>query len=115
MNFNASIYSNAVALLDPYFGVELARRGMVVFPLPSDFGCEFWTPLLWRSQSLARYAGFPWTGKHVCFGFLHYRKVLVESLADARVMCGLSSAGGCSTVSMVTDMFDKDDQEYAVL
>ena len=46
MNFNPSIYANAVAPLADQFSItqKTARLGQMVFLLAYAFGCEFWAP-----------------------------------------------------------------------
>jgi hypothetical protein len=46
MNFNASVYGNALALLETKFGVSqsLAAGGQAAFLIAYAFGCELWAP-----------------------------------------------------------------------
>jgi hypothetical protein len=113
MNFNAAIYSNAVSPLNKHFGFDKARLGMTAFLIPYAFGCELWAP--W-SEEVGR-----WPIMQISLGLTNI-SVLVCALSKGfggviggRVMGGLSSAGGSVTMGMVADMFDKDEQQYAVL
>ncbi|PSN68893.1 MFS general substrate transporter [Corynespora cassiicola Philippines] len=113
MNFNAAVYSNAVGRLNEEFGIQNARQGMVAFLVTYAFGCELWAP--W-SEELGR-----WPIMQVSLGCVNL-SVLLCALARSfpmvltgRVLGGLSSAGGSVTLGMVADMFDPEDQQYAVL
>jgi hypothetical protein len=57
MKLNAWIYSNAVPLLNDYFGITNARLDMTAFLVAYAFGSPFW--------ALASHAGFSWADKHL--------------------------------------------------
>lgn len=62
---------------------------------------------------MASHAGFPRADQHlviVCIVSNNFGGII-----GGRVMGGLLSAGGSVTMGMVADMFDKDDQQCAVL
>ena len=46
MNFNTSVYPNAVKPLSLYFGIteQVARVGQMIFLVLYAFGCELWAP-----------------------------------------------------------------------
>jgi len=53
MNFNTSLYSNAIGGISEEFGVSLqaARAGAMIFLVLYAFGCELWAP--WSEECLA--------------------------------------------------------------
>jgi MFS family permease len=113
MNLNASVYSNAVPLLNDYFGITHARMGMTAFLVAYAFGCEFWAPF---SEEFGR-----WPVMQASLGLTNI-SILICAMSNSfagiiggRIMGGLSSAGGSVTMGMVADMFNKDEQQHAVL
>ena len=60
MNFNTSLYSNAIPGIEKEFGVsaQAARCGAVVFLILYAFGCELWAP--W-SEELGRFKVLQWS------------------------------------------------------
>ena len=46
MNFNTSVYPNAVKPLSKYWGIseQMARVGQMIFLVLYAFGCELWAP-----------------------------------------------------------------------
>ncbi|PVH97620.1 multidrug transporter [Periconia macrospinosa] len=113
MNFNAAIYSNAVNPINEHFGIKSARQGMTAFLITYAFGCEFWAP--W-SEEFGR-----WPIMQSSLFLINIWQVLAGlstnwgMILAARVMGGFSTAGGSVTLGMVADMFDPEDQQYAVL
>jgi len=113
MNLNASVYSNAVPLLNDYFGITNARLGMTAFLVAYAFGCEFWAPF---SEEFGR-----WPVMQASLGLTNTSVLLCATsnsfagIIGGRIMGGLSSAGGSVTMGMVGDMYHKDEQQYAVL
>jgi MFS family permease len=113
MNFNASIYSNAVSPLNKYYGISNARLGMTAFLIPYAIGCELWAP--W-SEEVGR-----WPVMQLSLGLTNISVLICAfsksfgGVIGGRVLGGLSSAGGSVTMGMVADMFGKDEQQYAVL
>ena len=71
MNFNTSLYSNAIAGIQEEFGVsaQAARCGAMIFLVLYAFGCELWAP--W-SEELGRWP------------ILQLSPLLCEHLADPR-------------------------------
>jgi len=114
MNFNTSLYSNGVGGISREFGVseQAARVGAVVFLIAYAFGCELWAP--W-SEELGRKPILQASLMLVNIWQLpvalapNYATVIV-----GRTLGGLSSAGGSVTLGMIADMWDSDDQQYAV-
>ena len=115
MNFNTSVYPNAVTQLCEHFNVtELqALGGQAGFLIAYAFGSEFWAPwsedfgrkvVLATSLALVNvfqlpsiFAGSEWTW-----------------IIVARVFGGVCSAGGSVTLGMVADMWEPENQQYAV-
>lgn len=117
MNFNTSVYPNAVTLIteDPrYAGVneQGARVGQMIFLVAYAFGSELWAP--W-SEELGR-----WPILQLSLFLVNLTQVWAalspnfNSLIAARFFGGLFTAGGSVTLGLVADMFDSDDQQYAV-
>ncbi|PQE22947.1 MFS multidrug transporter protein [Rutstroemia sp. NJR-2017a BBW] len=114
MNFNTSLYSNAIGGISEEFGVseQGARAGAVIFLVLYAFGCELWAP--W-SEELGR--------KPILQASLFLVNIwqlpvaLAPNFASVmvgRALGGLSSAGGSVTLGMIADMWEPDDQQYAV-
>ncbi|KAL8812909.1 MAG: hypothetical protein Q9223_007177 [Gallowayella weberi] len=114
MNFNASVYGNAVDGLCERFKItaQTARVGQAVFLIAYAFGCELWAPwseefgrrsILQMSLGLVNLFQIP------CALARNYGTIVA-----GRVFGGLSSAGGSVTLGMVADMWEPDDQQYAV-
>ncbi|RDW62362.1 hypothetical protein BP6252_11795 [Coleophoma cylindrospora] len=114
MNFNTSLYSNALTGISEEFHVSMqaARCGAMVFLVLYAFGCELWAP--W-SEELGR--------KPVLQASLFLVNIFQLPVALAhnfgtvmagRALGGLSSAGGSVTLGMIADMWESDDQQYAV-
>lgn len=114
MNFNTSLYSNALGGISKEFNVseQAARCGAVIFLVLYAFGCELWAP--W-SEELGR--------KPILQASLFLVNLwqLPVALAQnfttimvGRALGGLSSAGGSVTLGMIADMWESDRQQYAV-
>nr|XP_031857791.1 uncharacterized protein CI109_006813 [Kwoniella shandongensis]KAA5524863.1 hypothetical protein CI109_006813 [Kwoniella shandongensis] len=114
MNFNASIYANGVDFLIEKFGIsaQAARVGQMIFLVSYAFGCELWAP--W-SEELGR--------RPILQASLFFVNVwqILAALAPnfgtvivARFLGGISSAGGSVTLGMVADLYDPNDQQWAV-
>ncbi|OAL51535.1 multidrug transporter [Pyrenochaeta sp. DS3sAY3a] len=114
MNFNTSLYSNAVSGISKEFGVsaQAARVGAAVFLITYAFGCELWAP--W-SEELGR-----WPILQLSLFFVNIWQIPVAiapnfaTIVVCRALGGLSTAGGSVTLAMVADMWEADDQQYAV-
>ncbi|KAF9735529.1 major facilitator superfamily transporter [Paraphaeosphaeria minitans] len=113
MNFNAAIYSNAVKPLNEHYGITRARDGMAGFLITYAFGCELWAP--W-SEEFGR-----WIIMQLSLGLINIWQPLAacstswNMVLASRVLGGFSTAGGSVTLGMVADMFDPEEQQYAVL
>ncbi|KAF2192796.1 MFS general substrate transporter [Zopfia rhizophila CBS 207.26] len=112
MNYNAAVYSNVVEPLNKHFGIHNARHGMIAFLVTYAFGCELWAP--W-SEEIGRKPIM-----QASLGLVNVWQTLAALATNwpmvltARVLGGLSSAGGSVTLGMVADMFDPEEQQYAV-
>ena len=114
LNFNASVYANAVMELSAQFSIsqQAARVGQMIFLVAYAFGSELWAP--W-SEELGRWPILQLSLLLVniwqipCALAPNYGTIVV-----CRFLGGLSSAGGSVTLGMVADMWEADDQQYAV-
>lgn len=114
MNFNASVYGNATDGLVDTYGIsgQQSRIGQAVFLIAYALGCELWAP--WseefgRRPVLQLSLAFVNLWQIPCALAKNYNTIIV-----GRVLGGLSSAGGSVTLGMVADMWEPDDQQYAV-
>ncbi|KAJ1334969.1 MFS transporter DHA1 family multidrug resistance protein [Microdochium nivale] len=114
MNFNTSLYSNGIAGIAEEFHVseQAARAGAAIFLVAYGFGCELWAP--W-SEEIGR--------KPILQASLFLVNVFTLPVALApnfgcllagRFLGGLSTAGGSVTLGMIADLYDSDNQHYAV-
>lgn len=114
MNFNTSLYSNGINGISTEFNVSLqaARCGAMVFLVTYAFGCELWAP--W-SEELGRWKILQLS---LCLVNIWQLPVaLAHNFATVmvgRALGGLSSAGGSVTLGMIADMWDSENQQYAV-
>lgn len=114
MNFNTSLYSNGLSGIEDEFGVsaQVARLGATLFLILYAFGCELWAP--WSEEFGRRPI------MQLSLGLVNVWCLLVAlspnfaALIVGRCLGGLSSAGGSVTLGMIADMFDADNQQYAV-
>ncbi|KAI7530050.1 MFS transporter [Hortaea werneckii] len=114
MNFNTSLYSNAIGGLSEEFGITLqgARAGAAVFLITYAFGCELWAP--W-SEEFGR-----WPILQLSLFLVNVWQLPVAlapnigSVMVGRALGGLSTAGGSVTLGMIADLWESDKQQYAV-
>ena len=114
MNFNTSLYSNAVSGMTEQFGVSLqaGRAGAAIFLILYAFGCELWAP--W-SEEFGR-----WPILQLSLFLVNIWQIPVAlapnfgTVLAFRALGGLSSAGGSVTLGMIADMWEADKQQYAV-
>ncbi|PGG99816.1 hypothetical protein GX51_06107 [Blastomyces parvus] len=114
MNFNTSIYANAITPLAHHFSIseQAARVGQMIYLVAYAFGSELWAP--W-SEELGRYPIMQLSLSLVniwqipCALARNYPTIVV-----GRFFGGLSSAGGSVTLGMIADMWEPDDQQFAV-
>jgi len=114
MNFNTALYSNAVGGISEEFGVskQAARCGAMIFLVAYAFGCELWAP--W-SEEFGR-----WPVIQLSLLLVNIWQLPVAlannfaTIMVGRFLGGLSTAGGSVTLGMIADMFESDNQQYAV-
>ena len=114
MNFNTSLYSNALMGISSEFHVSSqgARCGAMIFLILYAFGCELWAP--W-SEELGRKPIL-----QLSLGLVNIWQIPVAlapnfaTIMVGRTLGGLSSAGGSVTLGMIADMWESDTQQYAV-
>jgi len=114
MNLNASMYSNAVDGIVEKFHVskQAARVPQMTFLVAYAFGCEFWAPWSeefgrWPIQQLSLFLVNIW--QIPCALAPNYGTYVV-----CRFLGGVSTAGGSVTLGVLADMWEPDEQEYAV-
>lgn len=119
MNFNSSVYASSVKTssgrdITTEFGVseQAARVGQMIFLVAYAFGCELWAP--WSEE----YGRWPIMQLSLFFVNIWQLPCALApnygSLIVGRGLGGLSSAGGSVTLGMTADMWQPDDQGYAV-
>ena len=114
MNFNASVYASGIDQFAEEFEItkQMARVGQMIFLIAYAFGSEFWAP--W-SEELGR-----WPVMQLSLLFVNLWQIpcaLAPNFATVvvgRFLGGLSSAGGSVTLGMVADMWEPEEQGYAV-
>lgn len=114
MNFNTSIYPNAIPLIADEWDIDLqkVRVSQMMFLICYAFGCELWAP--W-SEEFGR-----WPIMQASLSLVNIWQILgglapnFGSIVVARSLGGLSSAGGSVTLGMTADMWEANDQGYAV-
>lgn len=114
MNFNTSLYSNAIGGISKEFHVSLqaARCGAMIFLVTYAFGCELWAP--W-SEEFGR-----WPILQLSLFLVNIWQIPVAlapnfaTIIVCRALGGLSSAGGSVTLGMIADLWESDKQQYAV-
>jgi MFS family permease len=114
MNFNTSLYSNAIKGISEEYHVSTtaARCGAMIFLILYAFGCELWAP--W-SEELGRK---PVLQASLLLVNIWQLPVALApnftSIMVGRALGGLSSAGGSVTLGMIADMWESDNQQFAV-
>lgn len=114
MNFNTSLYSNALQGISEEFDVSLqaARCGAMIFLIFYAFGCELWAP--W-SEEIGRKPIL-----QLSLALVNIWQIPVAlapnftTIMVGRALGGLCTAGGSVTLGMIADMWEPDDQQYAV-
>lgn len=114
MNFNTSIYSSGISGIAEKFDVthQIARYGAMLFLITYALGCELWAP--W-SEELGR----RWV-LQASMTLINLTTVMVAfapnvpTVLVGRALGGLSTAGGSVTLGLIADLYDSDNQQYAV-
>ena len=114
MNFNTSLYSNGLEGISKKFNVsaQAARCGAMIFLVLYAFGCELWAP--W-SEEIGRKPVLQ--ASLLLVNIWQLPVALAPNFASimvGRALGGLSSAGGSVTLGMIADMWESDNQQYAV-
>ena len=114
MNFNTSLYSNALGGISKEYGVseQGARCGAMIFLVLYAFGCELWAP--WSEE----FGRKPILQLSLLLVNIWQLPVALApnfaSIMVGRALGGLSSAGGSVTLGMIADLWESDRQQYAV-
>lgn len=114
MNFNTSLYSNAINGISKEFRVskQKARCGALAFLICYAFGCELWAP--W-SEELGRKPIL-----QISLFLVNIWQIPVgiapnfTTIMVGRALGGLCSAGGSVTLGMIADLWEADEQQFAV-
>ncbi|WPG99005.1 Hypothetical protein R9X50_00180700 [Acrodontium crateriforme] len=112
MNFNAAIYGNAVPGMLAEFGITnpiVSRLGQFIFLVMYGIGCELWAP--W-SEELGRW--WPMFMSLLLVNVWQIPSALAPTfwvVFAARLLGGVSSAGGSVTLGLVADMYEVKDQQ----
>lgn len=114
MNFNTSVYPNAIPLIAEHWKIDQqkVRVSQMIFLVCYAFGCELWAP--W-SEEYGR-----WPIMQLSLFLVNIWQILgglapnFASIVVARALGGFSSAGGSVTLGMTADMWEPQDQGYAV-
>lgn len=114
MNFNTSVYPSQISQIAEHFGVSepKAKVSQMMFMILYAFGCELWAP--W-SEEYGR-----WPIMQSSLFLVNIWQILgglapnFGSIIVARSLGGLSSAGGSVTLGMTADMWEPNDQGFAV-
>ncbi|KAI0019449.1 major facilitator superfamily transporter [Xylariomycetidae sp. FL0641] len=114
MNFNSSVITGAIKGITEKYGVteQYARIAQMIMLVFYAFGCELWAP--W-SEEFGRWPVLQ-LSLFLC-NIFQLPCALAPNLGSifvGRALIGLSSAGGSVTLGMVADMWEADDQQYAV-
>ncbi|CAG7971931.1 unnamed protein product [Penicillium salamii] len=114
INLNASLYANGVAAISKAHNVseQVARIPQLTFLCAYAVGCELWAPWSeelgrWPTQQLSLFLVNIW--QLPCALAPNFATYIV-----VRLLGGLSTAGGSVTLGVIADMWEPDDQEYAV-
>lgn len=114
INMNASMYANGVSGISEKYGLskQVARIPQCTFLVAYAFGCELWAPWSeeygrWPIQQLSLFLVNIW--QIPCALAPNFATYIV-----CRTLGGLSTAGGSVTLGVLADMWEPDEQEYAV-
>lgn len=114
MNFNTSFYPYTLGKIEKQFNIS-SQKGNVsqmIFLVLYALGCELWAP--W-SEEYGR-----WPVMQLSLFFVNIWQILgalapnYASVIVARGLGGLSSAGGSVTLGITADMWESNDQGFAV-
>ena len=114
INLNASLYANGVKGISTKFGIseQAVRVPQLTFLCAYAFGCELWAP--W-SEELGR-----WPTQQLSLLLVNIWQIPCAlapnygTLVICRLLGGLSIAGGSVTLGVLANMWEPEDQEYAI-
>ncbi|KAJ5901549.1 sugar transporter [Penicillium taxi] len=112
MNFNTSVYPNAVTPLSKAFniGAQEARTGQMIYLITYSIGCELWAPWSeefgrWPILQLSMFLINIW--QIPCALAPNWGTIVV-----ARGLGGISTAGGSVTLGLIADIYESDTQQF---
>ncbi|KAI5304829.1 hypothetical protein KEM56_005858 [Ascosphaera pollenicola] len=114
MNFNTSVYPNAVPLIAEERNVseQAARVGQMIYLVAYAFGCELWAP--W-SEEFGRKPILQ--ASLLCCNLIQILAACAPnfgSIIVARFLGGLFTANGGVTLAVVADMYEPDEHQFAL-
>ncbi|KAI1338922.1 major facilitator superfamily domain-containing protein [Xylariaceae sp. FL0016] len=110
MNLNTTLCSNALRGIEQTYGVSRSQSlwgGAASFLITYAFGCELWAP--WSEEFGRRWVLQSSLGLVNIFGILAAFGPNFPSHVIARVLGGLSTAGGSVTLAVVNDLWKPDE------
>lgn len=114
MNYNSSVYSSSAHQIMEKYDVSepVARVGQMIFLVAYGFGCELWAP--WSEE----YGRWPILQLSMLLENIWQIPAALSpnigGLIAARFLGGISLAGGSVTLGICADMWEPNDQGYAV-
>ncbi|KAJ5675503.1 sugar transporter [Penicillium macrosclerotiorum] len=112
MNFNTSVYPNAVKPLSKAFdiGEQEARTGQMIYLVTYSIGCELWAP--W-SEEFGR-----WPILQLSMFLINIWQIPAAlapnwgTIVVARGLGGISTAGGSVTLGLIADIYERETQQF---
>ncbi|RAH81975.1 sugar transporter [Aspergillus japonicus CBS 114.51] len=112
MNFNTSVFPNAVKPLSKAFGIgqQEARTGQMIYLITYSVGCELWAP--W-SEEFGR-----WPILQLSMFLINIWQIPAAlapnwgTILVARGLGGISTAGGSVTLGLIADLYEADTQQF---
>ncbi|KAJ5114509.1 MFS multidrug transporter [Penicillium alfredii] len=112
MNFNTSVYPNAVKPLAAAFDIseQKARVGQMIYLVTYSIGCELWAP--W-SEEFGR-----WPILQLSMFLINIWQIPAAlapnwgSIVVARGLGGISTAGGSVTLGLIADIYEAETQQF---
>ncbi|KAJ5375985.1 hypothetical protein N7509_012871 [Penicillium cosmopolitanum] len=131
MNFNTSVYPNAVKPLAAAFDIseQHARTGQMAYLVTYSIGCELWAPWSeefgrWPILQLSMFLINIWqipAGLAPNWGTIVVARALVCHSQSSTFMSlsyanqsqgGISTAGGSVTLGLIADIYEPDNQQF---
>ncbi|RAL13412.1 sugar transporter [Aspergillus homomorphus CBS 101889] len=112
MNFNTSVFPNAVKPLSKAFGIgqQEARTGQMIYLITYSVGCELWAP--W-SEEFGR-----WPILQLSMFLINIWQIPAAlapnwgTILVARGLGGISTAGGSVTLGLIADLYEAETQQF---